>query len=103
MEEPKNAEPKQAESKKNILLVEDDPDLLDFAAEVLHRLGYQVFKAEDASVALNVIEQEQISLDLVLSDIRLPGELSGIELVECALNSRPNLKILLASSIPTAI
>jgi DNA-binding NtrC family response regulator len=82
---------------KTILLVEDDPDLLDFTAELLQRQGYQLFKAIDAENALKILNTSTISLDLLFSDIRLPGEVDGVELAQRAVAARPELKILLAS------
>lgn len=82
---------------KTILFVEDDLDLLDFSGKVLKKLGYHVFTAENAEAALQVLTNPTISLDLLISDIRLPGDIDGVELAKQALKLRTNLKILLAS------
>jgi DNA-binding NtrC family response regulator len=84
-------------SRKTILLVEDDDDLLEFAGDLLHKLGYQVVKAPNAESAFGIIESDQVHLDLLLSDIRLPGSANGIELAERAVSLRPALKVLLTS------
>ena len=87
---------KKSDGNKTILVVEDDLDLLDFASDVLCRLGYQVLKASDASEALKYL-QEGVHLDLIFTDIRLPGRKNGVELVQTALAQQPHLKILLTT------
>jgi DNA-binding NtrC family response regulator len=81
---------------KEILLVEDDRDLLDFAGELLMELGYQVFAASSGEKALKLMEHG-IQPDLILSDIRLPGGIDGIELAKEAKARRPDIKVLLTS------
>jgi DNA-binding NtrC family response regulator len=59
-------------------------------------LGYQVFAASSAEKALRVLENG-IHLDLILSDIRLPGSLDGIELAREAKARRPDIQVILTS------
>ena len=82
--------------KKSILLVEDDQDLLEYAEELLNQLGYRVFAVETANEAFKLLETE-VSLDLLLSDIRLPGGVSGIDLAKNVQARFPSIKVLLAS------
>lgn len=81
---------------KNVLLVEDDADLLEYAEELLIQLGYQVFPAETGEQAAKVLKRN-VHLDLLLSDIRLPGSMDGVELAQKAIEQRPNIKVLLVS------
>lgn len=80
----------------DILLVEDDRDLLEFAGELLIELGYQVFTIASAENALKFLENG-VHLDLLLSDIRLPGGINGIELAKKAMEQRPGIKVILTS------
>lgn len=82
--------------KTDILLVEDDRDLLEFAGELLIELGYQVFTTSSAENALIFLENE-VHLGLLLSDIRLPGSINGIELAKRAVEQQPNIKVILTS------
>jgi CheY-like chemotaxis protein len=62
-----------------VLVVDDDPDIADAIADVLHAGGYQVEAAPDGGAALASIRQHRVSL--VLLDWRLPGEPVGAMLV----------------------
>lgn len=78
-----------------ILVVEDDAVVRTLTLEVLEALGYEVFAAEDADAALEIL-RSQHALSLLMTDIGLPG-ISGIELAEQARVLRPNIPVLLAS------
>lgn len=82
--------------RESILLVEDDPDIRDFVARALLGLGYTVREAPNGKLALDILDID-ISLDLLLSDMTMPGGLSGFDLVVEARKRRPNLKILCMS------
>ncbi len=79
---------------ETILVVDDEPALLLLASEILSRQGYQVFQAERAKQALEIMESEHV--DLLLSDIIMP-EMDGYELSETVAHLYPNIKIQLAS------
>ena len=81
---------------KTILLVEDEQDLLEFTEEALIDLGCQVVPAGNAQQASNILNDD-IHLDALLSDIRLPGDTDGIELAKLAQKQRPGMRILLTS------
>lgn len=79
-----------------ILLVEDTPEILELTSEVLGNLGYRVIKANNTKLALQILETEH-SIDLLLSDIILPGGISGFELGKIGMEMRPNLSVLFMS------
>ena len=62
--------------KKRILVVDDEPDTLELMQTILKHEGYDVLKALNGSEALEEVKQNP---DLILLDIRMPGELNGIE------------------------
>jgi CheY-like chemotaxis protein len=79
-----------------ILVVEDDPDIRALAVELLTGWGYRVLSAVDAAMALSILDRDP-SIELLFSDVVMPGEMSGSELVEHARRTRPGLKVLLTS------
>ena len=79
-----------------VLVVEDDEDVRKFVNDALSSLNYHVVEAEHGEEALALLEQNQ-KIDLILSDIVLPRDINGIELVKRARGSRPGLKALLTT------
>ena len=78
-----------------ILVLEDDPDVRSLVVAALEGLGYRVLEAGDASTAMQVLEDEADSIDLLLSDVVLPGGTSGPELAAKAKELYPRIKIVL--------
>ncbi len=83
-----------------ILLVEDNPDVANATSLLLEELGYLVRWAPNSNAAL--CEMEKNGIDVVLSDIVMPGELNGIELARTVLASHPGMPILLATGYSEA-
>jgi PAS domain S-box-containing protein len=79
-----------------VLLVEDEPDVLDFVARLLRTAGYHVVTAPDAGKALELLRGGLVC-DLLLTDVGLPGGMSGVELAREARKLDPGLKVVLAS------
>ncbi len=77
---------------QTILVVEDEPTVRMLVIEVLAEHGYITFEAENALVALDIL-QAPGRIDLMLTDITLPGQ-NGRELAQAAIRSRPELNIL---------
>ncbi|MFP6746022.1 MAG: ATP-binding protein, partial [Alphaproteobacteria bacterium] len=76
-----------------ILLVEDDADVRESLAGQLTRLGYRVIEAEDGAAALAAMAGGQ-RIDLLFTDVVMPGGMSGLELARQRLPHRPELKVL---------
>ncbi len=83
-----------------ILVVEDNASLRDTVTAQLIGLGYQVIAAENAESALSVLDDAARHVDLLLTDIIMPGTLDGIDLAAVARKQRPDLKVLLTSGFP---
>ena len=79
---------------ETILLCEDDPEVRAFSAEVLRELGYTVREAVDGPSALRLLEREQGRVDLLFTDVVLPGGMTGSVLAEQARRKRPGVKVL---------
>ncbi len=81
---------------ETILVVDDEPDLLSLVEESLQLKGYHVITAASADEALTKLEQHP-EIDLLFSDVVMPGTMNGYELAEKASQLYPALKILLSS------
>lgn len=83
---------------ETILVVEDNDALRNVVARQLKELGYRVLEAGDAARAFALLEQERV--DLLLTDVVMPGGTSGAELARTAVERRPSLKVALTSGFP---
>jgi signal transduction histidine kinase/CheY-like chemotaxis protein len=81
---------------ESVLVVEDEPALRRLAVTHLERLGYSVVSVADGEGAMSAIESME-SIDLLLSDVMLPGGFSGREIAAEIKRRRPEAKILLMS------
>ena len=88
---------------ETILLVEDEEALLFVTSRGLSILGYQVLTATNGPEALDVWEQHRDEIDLVITDMRMPKGLSGLELAKKLWEIRPSLKIIIMSGYSTEI
>ena len=79
-----------------ILVVEDDEMVRRFAEDQLRALGYRVLAAENGVKALETL-RERDDIDLLFTDVVMPGGLSGRQLADAALQLRPALKVLYTS------
>lgn len=87
---------RKSESPARILIVEDYPDVLAIAVESLEALGYQVAVAHDGKEALELLRQGE-PVDLLFTDLVMPGGINGVDLAQRARALRPDLKVLLTS------
>jgi CheY-like chemotaxis protein/anti-sigma regulatory factor (Ser/Thr protein kinase) len=83
-----------------VLLVEDNPEVAAVSESLLEQLGYTVRRAPNAEAALREIERDGI--DLVFSDIVMPGTMDGLSLARRMRELRPDLPILLATGYSDA-
>jgi CheY-like chemotaxis protein len=83
-----------------VLLVEDNPDVASVSASLLEQLGYTVRRVPDAAAALRDVEL--CNVDLVFSDIVMPGKIDGLTLARRLREIRPELPILLATGYSDA-
>ena len=81
---------------ETILVVEDDPKVLRLTVTRLEELGYQVVAATNGPKAMGILKRQD-DIDLVLSDVVMPGGMTGFDVADQALALRPDLKILLAT------
>lgn len=81
-----------ARNRPIVLIVDDDDQVLDIAAIVLASLGYQVIPATNGEAALEIIKYYR-SVDLLMTDIVMPGTIDGWELARRAKHMRPELSV----------
>jgi two-component system cell cycle sensor histidine kinase/response regulator CckA len=79
-----------------VLLVEDEAPVRAFASRALQLRGYTVIEAEDAEEALSILENEELHVDLFLSDVVMPG-MDGPTWVRQAHKTRPNTNVIFMS------
>jgi signal transduction histidine kinase/ActR/RegA family two-component response regulator len=79
-----------------VLLVEDEPDLLETAEAMLHDLGYAVIRATDGPSALREVESGRV-IDVLVTDLMMPGGVDGAALAHAARAVRPDLPVVIAS------
>jgi CheY-like chemotaxis protein len=85
-----------------VLVAEDDQDVRETVVGMLNELGYRVLKAKDAQSALTIIESG-MPIDLLLTDVVMPGPLKSTELARKARERMPNLAVLFTSGYPQKI
>ncbi|HJV41424.1 MAG TPA: PAS domain-containing protein [Caulobacter sp.] len=86
----------QSQTPSRVLLVEDDPQVAELIDAMLHDLGHSVVRAGGVEEALSRLDQDK-SIQLVLSDVIMPGGKSGVDLAEQLAASRPGLPVVLCS------
>ncbi|MEM5439951.1 PAS domain S-box protein [Paraburkholderia diazotrophica] len=100
MEEAVDLEPREPVAltggAETILVVEDDKRVQATAVETLRQLGYTVLKADDAQSALAIV-QSGTRIDLMFTDVVMPGTMRSTELAKLATRVLPHLKVLFTS------
>ena len=86
------------DSTELVLIVEDEPDLMDVAAALYISMGYDVVTASNASEALTLLESREV--DVLFTDIIMPQGMNGVELAVYTRQHYPEVKIILASGYP---
>jgi two-component system cell cycle sensor histidine kinase/response regulator CckA len=86
---------------KQILIAEDEPMIRSLLQRLLNLWGYRTLVAEDGKRALEVADQHPGEIDLLLSDVTMPG-MGGPELAEKLTKKRPRLKVILMSGFSQA-
>ncbi len=79
-----------------ILLVEDEAPVRAFASRALRMRGYTVLEAENAEVALETLEDQDLKIDIFVTDVIMPG-LDGPTWVKRAIKTRPDVKVVFVS------
>ncbi|MEN4950318.1 PAS domain-containing protein [Stenotrophomonas sp. TWI819] len=92
----------EAQAETTVLVAEDNDDVRAYTVETLRQLGYRVLEAHDGPSALRLLERNEAHVDLLFSDIVMPG-MSGWALAKQALGQKPDLRVLFTSGYPRDI
>ena len=85
------------QGEETVLVVEDEEALRNLVARILGGLGYQVLLAASADEAFEVLSESACPVDLLLTDVILPGGMQGNDLARSLLAPRPDLPVLYMS------
>ncbi len=78
---------------ETILVVDDDPAVLRIVSSILGRAGFRVLRATDGISALNLATETPRTIQLLLSDVKMPG-MSGPDLAETLKQTRPDIHVI---------
>jgi PAS domain S-box-containing protein len=93
VQEPVDAQTVQPGGGETVLVVDDEAAVRVLVKEVLDELGYQILEAEDGNSGLEILRSVR-RVDLLVTDVGLPGGLNGRQLADAALMVRPDLNVL---------
>jgi len=88
---------------ETVLVVEDEVLLRLIIAEYLRDCGYKVIEAADADEAVLVLKQPDLVIDVLFTDIEMPGSMDGFALAQWSRSNRPGLEVILAGTVPRAV
>jgi CheY-like chemotaxis protein len=83
----------RSEQGETVLVVDDEPTVRMLVTEVLQELGYSAIEAADSVAGLKILESD-VRIDLLISDVGLPGGMNGRQMADAARRTRPGLKVL---------
>jgi CheY-like chemotaxis protein len=82
-----------------LLLIEDDPGVQDYFKVVVRRMGHELTTAFDGSSGIKLVED--VEADVIMTDLNMPGDPNGMELVRRIREARPNTPLIVVSGFPT--
>ncbi|MBO1075047.1 hybrid sensor histidine kinase/response regulator [Roseomonas marmotae] len=83
----------RAEANETVAIIDDEPTVRMLVMEVLEELGYSAIEAPDGASGLKMLQSDQ-RIDLLITDVGLPGGMNGRQLADAARQMRPGLKVL---------
>ncbi len=93
----------RAEIHETILVVEDDVLIRMPIAQYLRDCGYKVIEAVNADEAMTVLLHRDTIIDIVFSDIEMPGSVDGFGLSKWIRENRPGMDVILAGTLPRTV
>lgn len=87
---------------QTVLVVEDEVFVRMVISEYLRSCGYKVIEAANADEALIVLQHVELAVDVVFSDIEMPGTIGGFELAKWLRTHRPEVDVILTGNVPRA-
>lgn len=84
-----------------LLVVDDEPLVADFVTEILEPEGFNIIAADSADAALSLLEKEDANIDILLTDIRMPGSMDGAQLANLVWQRWADMPIIVMSGYET--
>lgn len=81
----------------SIIVVEDEPQILNLIVDILEDYGYHVRAFASADAAWEYLEHDARTLNLLITDLQMPGEIDGVGLVQRVHEKFPKVPIVIAS------
>lgn len=82
-----------------LLLIEDEPGVQDYFKSVVSRMGHELVTADDGPSGLGLLADD--TFDVIMTDLNMPGEPSGIALVREIRQKKPDTPVIVVSGYPT--
>jgi signal transduction histidine kinase/CheY-like chemotaxis protein len=95
--------PELQANRASILVVEDNAEVRSAVVRQITELGHAVLEAADADAALALLKNSEAKVDLLFTDLVMPGGMNGHELARAAVAERPALKVLFTSGYPGTV
>jgi CheY-like chemotaxis protein len=80
--------------KLKVLVIDDEPFILEYIRKVLHQVGYATLVAENGEQGLAIFEEHRAEIDLVLTDIVMPDSFDGMEVASRIQRIDPSVPVL---------
>ena len=90
----RTTEPQRSHDGETVLVIDDEPTIRTLLTEILSDLGYQALEAEDGPSGLKILNDNRQRIDLLITDVGLPGGMNGRQVADAARVGRPALKVL---------
>jgi CheY-like chemotaxis protein len=87
----------EAELSACVLVVDDDPLVRFATVQILADAGFEIIEAEDAAEALAILKSHDQGIDVLVTDVRMPGRMNGFELSSVAKRKWPELRVIVTS------
>jgi CheY-like chemotaxis protein len=94
-----NLTPQSDAPAPTILVVEDEVLVRLVIAEYLRECGYKVYEAVNAGEALEMLQSSGVPIDVVFSDVQMPGEIDGFGLARWVRANEPGVQVILTSGV----
>lgn len=85
-----------------VLVVEDEILIRMVISDYLRDCGYKVIEATSADEAMTILQHADIDVDVVFSDVEMPGSMDGFQLSKWLRANRPGIDVILTGSVPRA-
>lgn len=94
-----NLTPESHIPNQTVLVVEDDVLVRLVISDYLRECGYRVYEAVNADEALAVLQSPKVSIDIVFSDVLMPGDMDGFGLARWIRSNKPHVQVVLTAGV----